>query len=126
VVIGDEPENTGRYAVTVTRLASSGGRPAGRWAFSKWPFFDRDLGLVLLEEDPVLIPTAWLDNEFPLAPSSRMTLRSSVLRMICGSRPLPLSPPRGCYRNTFADANRTRYPRSRLAASSRFAIIAWG
>ena len=54
---------------------------------------NRDLALVVLKEDPVLIQLLDFAVNFPSWLISRMTFRWSVLRMICGSRLLPMDPP---------------------------------
>jgi hypothetical protein len=54
---------------------------------------NRDLALVVLKEDPVLIQLLDFAVNFPSWLISRMTFRWSVLRMICGSRLLPMNPP---------------------------------
>ena len=59
---------------------------------------NRDLALVVFKEDPVLIQLFDFAVNFPSWLISRMTFRWSVLRMICGSRLLPMDP-RHCYRN---------------------------
>jgi hypothetical protein len=54
---------------------------------------NRDLALVVFKEDPVLIQLLDFAVNFPSWLISRMTFRWSVLRMICGSRLLPMDPP---------------------------------
>ena len=54
---------------------------------------NRDLALVVLKEDPVLIQLLDFAVNFPSWLISRMTFRWSVLKMICGSRLLPMDPP---------------------------------
>jgi hypothetical protein len=54
---------------------------------------NRDLALVVLKEDPVLIQLLDFAVNFPSWLILRMTFRWSVLRMICGSRLLPMDPP---------------------------------
>ena len=55
---------------------------------------NRDLALFVLKEDPVLIQLLDFAGNFPSWLISRMTFRWPVLRMICGSRLLPMVPPR--------------------------------
>ena len=55
---------------------------------------DADPKAVILKEDPVLIQLLDFAGNFPSWLISRMTFCWSVLRMICGSRLLPMVPPR--------------------------------
>jgi hypothetical protein len=73
---------------------SSGGRPAGRWAVAQPPFLTATSSLSSSRKTRFSSEVLDLTTNFPLAPSSRTRLRSSVLRMIYDSRPLPMVPPR--------------------------------
>src|SRR4029077_2859228 len=71
----------------------AGGGPAGTWVSTQRPLRTATSRAapsrkVRFSSQP--FDFAW---NFPLRPNSRMTFRWSVLRMICGSRLLPLAPP---------------------------------
>ena len=68
-------------------------RPGGQMGHHTAAVLNRDLALVVFKEDPVLIQLLDFAVNFPSWLISRMTFRWSVLRMICGSRLLPMDPP---------------------------------
>jgi hypothetical protein len=68
-------------------------RPGGQMGHHTAAVLNRDLALVVFKEDPVLIQLFDFAVNFPSWLISRMTFRWSVLKMICGSRLLPMDPP---------------------------------
>jgi hypothetical protein len=89
---GDAPPIPSGSSVRLPLVPVAAGAADGHYPAA---VLDRDLGLVVLEKERFSSQLLGLTTNFPLPPSSRTKLRSSVLRTICGSRPLPMVPPEG-------------------------------
>ena len=88
-------------------------RPDGQMGHHTAAVLNRDLALVVLKEDLVLIQLLDFAVNFPFWLISGMTFRWSVLRMICGSRLLPMDPP------DTATERRMHLPHRRVAQLER-------